>query len=776
MSETTNLKLKKHDNPETNKEKFDVENYLNGNWDKIDKNVGEVNTNISNINSKNKEQDTNIEQLQENTKTSSNKITELETELKEMQEDFYQNSIRGQASGEYIHVEDSSNCRAKIGIGGNSEQETRSGKNILELMEGTYSNNGITAVVKDGVITLNGTATAISFVGINLLKSIELTNDKTYHLSAFNEKTAGDSTNYCSLRINQDNIQVLFNKTNANGSITTNLKISYITIRTQTGITYNNFVVKPQLEIGNGTDTWEQGGVSPSLDYPSQVKAVGDNVNLFDITRYDYRNLAGADVQINDKTNFRISATSNGNANCAVGFKVMDLTKYAGKTLTIKAYVKSNTSTNKAFFVLRQNNADYTGTKSNELYDESQNTTNGSITLKYKVTDTVNDNNRYLFIWFYATRGVACNIGDYVDYKVKLAEGTEVGEYSKYGQGSVKVTKCNKNLFDKNTTTDGKYIGGNGSIQTQSNIMHSDYIQIKTNINYYITGRSDLSRVALYDKNKTFLEITSTTQPNGVLNITNSNCKYIIINALLTNKDTLQIEEKTATAYEEHQGQSYIMPTQQSFKSVGDIRDTFIKKDGKWYERHNIYRYLFTGNENFKALDNNSIFGMRVTENKAKIVSKNSSENLTNCLSNRFVNNTQSNTAKMSNKIAFSQWSDAQFLYLSKIKDSVGELKSYLAANETYVDYPLETPIDIECTEEQSKILDELTNARTYKNVTNITTDSKAILSLDYVKDQETQNNKMQNEIDEIKQLLSTTQTSALLLDNMQTDIESEVE
>lgn len=31
MSETTNLKLKKHDNPETNTEKFDIENYLNGN-------------------------------------------------------------------------------------------------------------------------------------------------------------------------------------------------------------------------------------------------------------------------------------------------------------------------------------------------------------------------------------------------------------------------------------------------------------------------------------------------------------------------------------------------------------------------------------------------------------------------------------------------------------------------------------------------------------------------------------------------------------------------
>ena len=170
MSETTNLKLKKHDNPETNTEKFDIDNYLNGNWDKIDKNVGEVNTNISNINSKNKEQDTNIEQLQENTETSSNKIVELEKELKEAQEDFYQNSIRGQVSGEYIHVEDSSNCRARIGIGGNHEQETRAGYNKLNMSNAKGgTSGGITCVInEDGSYLYKGTATTTDGGAVNI--------------------------------------------------------------------------------------------------------------------------------------------------------------------------------------------------------------------------------------------------------------------------------------------------------------------------------------------------------------------------------------------------------------------------------------------------------------------------------------------------------------------------------------------------------------------------------------------------------------------------------
>ena len=64
-----------------------------------------------------------------------------------------------------------------------------------------------------------------------------------------------------------------------------------------------------------------------------------------------------------------------------------------------------------------------------------------------------------------------------------------------------------------------------------------------------------------------------------------------------------------------------------------------------------------------------------------------------------------------------------------------------------------------------------------YKNITNISlSDELASIDVEYKKDLETEHNKLQNEIDEIKQLISTTETSALLLDNLQKDVESEVE
>lgn len=213
-------------------------------------------------------------------------------------------------------------------------------------------------------------------------------------------------------------------------------------------ITINNTAKNVQFRKFEISGNAKQDGEA-SLENQIEIKAVGSNVNIFDITKYNYRNFNEASVEIADSTNFRIIATTSKNANNAVGFKIIDLTEYAGKTLTIKAKVKSSTSTNKGFLVLRQNNTDYTGTKSNEKYDETQNTTDGVIMLNYKVSNIINDSNRYLFAWFYATRGSEYDANDYVDYTVKIVEGTEVGEHSQYDQGSSKAIIENSDKTQK---------------------------------------------------------------------------------------------------------------------------------------------------------------------------------------------------------------------------------------------------------------------------------------------------------------------------------------
>ena len=111
---------------------------------------------------------------------------------------------------------------------------------------------------------------------------------------------------------------------------------------------------------------------------------------------------------------------------------------------------------------------------------------------------------------------------------------------------------------------------------------------------------------------------------------------------------------------------------------------------------------------------------------------------------------------------------------------TVEEWKAYLkqqyeAGTPVTIYYKLATPVDLELTSEQKAIRD--TKLYTYKNITNIAvSDELASIDVEYKKDPTTEHDDLQNQIDEIKQLLSTTQTSALLLDNLQKDVESEVE
>lgn len=403
-TETEKLKLFKWDtsNEIDLESDFDIEKTLNENWDKIDDNTAEVSK-------KNIEQDNSISELQEEIENLRN-ISNIMPSVNSQGENITLNNT-------------AKNVRfRKFKVGGNSEQETREGYNLLNAnLPYTTSSSGNT----------------IKWLGKENIPKMEV--NKYYYLHGkFSDGTIFSGAH--AAFVITDSMGQILNKTFGSSFQNTVDISNAINCYIYTDSTYvNKTVTEVAIYEGKENKAYEQHGASPSPDYQSPIKTVGSNINIFDITKYDYRNFNEASVEITDSTNFRIIATTSKNANNAVGFKIMDLTKYAGKTLTLKAKVKSSTSTNKGFLVLRQNNADYTGTKSNEKYDETQNTTDGVIILQYKVADTINDSNRYLFAWFFATRGSECNVNDYVDYTVKMVEGTEAGEYSKYNQGSTKI-------------------------------------------------------------------------------------------------------------------------------------------------------------------------------------------------------------------------------------------------------------------------------------------------------------------------------------------------
>ena len=103
-------------------------------------------------------------------------------------------------------------------------------------------------------------------------------------------------------------------------------------------------------------------------------------------------------------------------------------------------------------------------------------------------------------------------------------------------------------------------------------------------------------------------------------------------------------------------------------------------------------------------------------------------------------------------------------------------LKQYLATNNIVAYCELEEPTKLDLTQEQIEALEKLDEMQTYKNITNITTDSIAILDVDYKKDLETWQKQQDDRITALEELLNTTQTSAMLIENLENDLLKEVE
>ena len=750
MSETDFLKLKKHDNPETNTEKFDIENYLNGNWDKINENAKKVNTDILNINSKNKEQDTNIGQLQENTETSSNKIAELEKELKEAQEDFYQNSIRGQASGEYIHVEDSSNCRSIIGISGNHEQEMRSGKNYLNTLAKYKAGekvtvDGITYIFnEDGSITCNGTADTdiiFNFSTLNLQK-IDGTSKKLV-ASINGEYTYTKAVTFIAYDKNFGNTKYV-NLTGSNKNyeqvLTDNVEYAIFRI-----VIYKDTIIKNRtlylqiLDKSISDLTYEQYGASPSPDYKSEIESVGSNVNEFDIA-------AVKDGFLNEKTGEIILNNS---------WKCSDFIEILNKTYTFGWESSSD------YF---QVTVCY--------YDENKKFISGK---SYGLRGTFNNtfevvsNAKYMKIAY----SISVSGESVTREKIKLEKGTVATPYSKYGQGCVKVTKCNKNIIDlakcQIKTSNGvtsKYNKENNSITfngtcTENNTLFNIYID---NINAtknattltakWISGTVSGYAVArCYDedwKQNVQVNLAQLNASNKISGKTYNDVADVFSHfdfrfekGTVLNNFTIQLmlTDVVDNDYIEHQGQSYIMPLQQEM-----LKDDCFDFENE-EEVHIWGKKILTGDEGWRMPSSNDTNAVFTNLSNTDFCDFKSDTDVQYCNYFKYKGIAQGFAVALNKGVGiYSFYSVNKYEYIvapKAIASSVNEWKAYLksqydAGTPVVIYYKLQTPTRLKFTDEQKAVAKELNNARTYKNVTNITTDSKAILSLDYVKDLET--------------------------------------
>ncbi len=792
-------------------EQFDVQGYLNENWDKmqdvVDNNAEElmqaqkdistlkkdnktnkssidvleksnetINKSLEDIDTKDKKQDEAIKANKESIEELQAENLEIKSENERLRKDIKSIAIVGEENGESIHIEDSSDARCELEIGGNQQQEIREGYNLLDLSNfSTQTKNGVTATKnEDGSIKLVGTNSGDTF-NINLSTINGEIGD--YIASGVTE---GSRETYF-LGIVKPGVKTFAEVTNgsSNFSLTEETTIA-ANIYIVKGATINT-TIYPMLIKGTENKPYEQYGASPSIDYPSPVKSVGDNVNLFP------------------------------------GWEMGTIDVATGNKITDPYYIRS------VDFISILPNIDYTIYSINSFGFDSLNTALrlydkdkkylgsqylGEILEKNLTFKITNLDARFMIPT--STNGQKNKIPGNAKVDIKLEKGIIATPYSSYNCGSAKVKLQNRNIMPisslgtnweytdkgiKNTITSAEKEITKFKLKAGQTIKIGFKLFSKpsqdTTFTWYVNNVSNII--------SSFGHIDRTTfELNKIYTRTYTAEEECVIRSKMfgnANKDIFEFqiwaEYDNLTEYKKYEEQSYLVDVQQPMFEG----DTFVRKDGKWYEKHCVKTEIMLTFPTTNIEVCGTFANFQINRNIAFAVVKNDLK-ITNVRNDILCDKLKAKDNSMwggkedgiqtyinSNKFMIS-------IPFEDIEKNFGEeltINNYSQAFRKYINdngpfkiyYLLEEPELVECTEAQNKVLDEIYNkAHTYKNITNISAESaevNPIICLKYLKDPETEHNKLQAQIDEIKQLLSTTETSAMLLNNMQTDLESEV-
>lgn len=394
MSETKNLKLFKHEEPlETNNNKFDIDKALNKNWDKVDDYAGEANSKID-------------------------LITEIIDLLPKVSNE-----------GENIALENTARAKfTKFRIGGNSSQETRSGKNkiIFNDIKETV-NQGITCSIKNGVITLNGTASGV----VNFYSNPINISAGKYTLSKNMEGTwsLGTATSSLAILLQQKEKDGSYT-TVKGGELTayssaknfTTLDLAEGTYRIRvfiaTGNILNNFTWRPQLEEGENFTGFEQGGLMPSVEFPSEIRNVGDNENLYN---KDNPNILDTPID-----------TSGLGGNVKNTYKTVWIPCKPNTTYTVS---KKYDATKNRFALA------YTSEEPNYSQQVEGYASNAYTNV---MTITTNSTAKYLIAYVWITGG--SNTYQEMLDSIKIERGVQATADSGYGCGNLEIIISNENL------------------------------------------------------------------------------------------------------------------------------------------------------------------------------------------------------------------------------------------------------------------------------------------------------------------------------------------
>lgn len=504
-------------------------------------------------------------------------------------DEVYENFPKVSGNGSDISLENTYESKMKIDMGGDTEQESTSGKNLLPINVASGSTkNGLTITKnKDGSYTLNGTTSANTtwdlYTGENITIPVG-----TYTGSIIGRTNIVDGY----IRLNNGAYQTIFTNSSDNNTFTINEPFTFnrFYIYITSGKTFDNQIIKFQLENGSTVTEWEEytNGASPNPDYPQDIKTVTGR----------------QEIGVTGKNLFEEIPTNGYSASSGALNR-----STTGEYGNVKANITYTFS-----FNMLENNATYMNLRLNNNVSLSQLPINSGIGRK-EITFIPNQDG---FINFWTPNG--CFTGDTkIIENAMLEKSSTASEYEPYKSQSYEVDlddielckigdykdyikkSTGKNLFDKdNTNKINGYISANGNIVTNVNA-RSVYIPIESSKTYtvsriagsnFIVGSCSVIpengvSCSVLKRNNTATNLSITTGENDI---------YLVVFYYLSNTDTLteqeildsiQIEENNqATEYEPYGTDWYIK------KEIGKV---VFDGSESWqtnsYE-DNYYRYV----------------------------------------------------------------------------------------------------------------------------------------------------------------------------------------
>lgn len=304
-----------------------------------------------------------------------------------------------EVEGESITAQDITLPKGRIGVYGNSKQESRSGKNLLDLTKSEALRGGTIEFKESSIVAKPDGTIAMQ---IKVPCPLEQ-GDYFVHLEDVSD---------VNLAFRSVSGESAFSNVYVSKAITLSKNLDYLIINIAT-LTDEVEIAYDKLYINEGnTDLgYEPYGATPSPEYSSPIKVLGDNTNLFNaLDNFSARTIIGLTVTpISNDSIIKINGTATADTFSFIGNDIMDIFEN-GKTY----YAYTN---NENFEVLF------------ELYGVD-------IEVPIKTVDNFVMNSEYTRINL-VFKGTNLNGKTYNNEEIgiKIEEG-KITKYSPYGQGS----------------------------------------------------------------------------------------------------------------------------------------------------------------------------------------------------------------------------------------------------------------------------------------------------------------------------------------------------